>query len=132
MIDLTDLQEDILTLAVENPDMTNEEIAEILDCSEEWVGEVRRKYEHKVNENKVDKDLNTRRGTANTVSANSGGALDTLVITPIILSLELTFWVLENSLKLTFWLVEKTLEVSFWLLELPFRILDALAGSKKN
>ena len=50
MIELTDLQEDILTLAVENPEMTNQEIADVLDCSENWAGEVRRKYEHAVDE----------------------------------------------------------------------------------
>lgn len=63
MIDLTDLQEDILTLAVEDPDRTNEEIAEILDCSPDWVGEVRRKYEHKVNEEEVTDELLTVSGT---------------------------------------------------------------------
>ena len=64
MIDLTDLQEDILTLAVEDPDKTNDEIAAILDCSPDWVGEVRRKYEHKVNESKVTDELKTVSGTA--------------------------------------------------------------------
>lgn len=59
MIELTDLQEDILTLAVEDPDMTNEEIAEILDCSPDWVGEVRRKYGSKVNEEEVNDELKT-------------------------------------------------------------------------
>lgn len=64
MIDLTDLQEDILTLAVDDPDRTSEEIAAILDCSPDWVGEVRRKYEHKVNENEVTGELKTVSGTA--------------------------------------------------------------------
>ena len=64
MIDLTDLQEDILTLAVDDPDRTSEEIAAILDCSPDWVGEVRRKYEHKVNENEVTGELKTVSGSA--------------------------------------------------------------------
>lgn len=73
MIDLTELQEDILTLAIENPDRTNKEIAAILDCSPDWVGEVRRKYEHKVNEAEVTDDLKTASGTAsNPPMPNSG------------------------------------------------------------
>ncbi|WP_276298815.1 hypothetical protein [Halorussus lipolyticus] len=71
MIDLTDLQEDILTLAVEHPDKTNEEIAAILDCSPDWVGDVRRDYEHKVNENQVTDELNTVSGTASNPPAPS-------------------------------------------------------------
>lgn len=63
MIELTDLQEDILTLAVEDPDMTNEEIADVLDCSPDWVGEVRRKYGSKVNEEEINDELQTVSGT---------------------------------------------------------------------
>lgn len=65
MIELTDLQEDILALAVEQPDLTNRDIAEVLDCSEDWVGEVRNKYEPKVDENQIDPEepLNTVDGT---------------------------------------------------------------------
>ncbi|WP_135805197.1 Lrp/AsnC family transcriptional regulator [Halorussus marinus] len=77
MIELTDLQEDILTLAVENPEMTNEEIAEILDCSEEWVGEVRRKYEQKVSESKVSQELQTVAGTAKNPPQPGNSVLDT-------------------------------------------------------
>lgn len=64
MIELTDLQEDILTLAVDDPDRTNEEIADVLDCSPDWVGEVRRKYEHKVAQSEVTDELKTVPGTA--------------------------------------------------------------------
>ncbi|USZ68315.1 hypothetical protein NGM10_00905 [Halorussus salilacus] len=134
MIDLTDLQEDILTLAVKNPEMTNEEIADVLDCSPNWVGEVRRKYEHAVDESQVDDSLNTVRGNAQTVKSSSGGGglLGFFIIMPLELSLAFTVWALENSLRLSVWLLEKTLALSIWLLELPFRILGGLAGSSKN
>jgi hypothetical protein len=143
MIDLTDLQEDILTLAVKNPDLTNEEIADVLDCSPNWVGEVRRKYEHSVDESQVDDSLNTVRGNAQTVKTSSGGGglLDFFIIMPLELTLAFTVWALENGLNLTVWtldnglrlsvwLLENGLALTIWLLELPFRILDAGSGSK--
>jgi hypothetical protein len=145
MIDLTDLQEDILTLAVKNPEMTNEEIADVLDCSPNWVSEVRRKYEYSVDESQVGDSLNTVRGNAQTVANSSGGGglLDFFIIMPLELSLaftvwaletglNLTVWTLDNTLKLSVWLLDKMLALSIWLLELPFRILGGPAESNRN
>lgn len=132
MIDLTDLQEDILTLATKHPDMTNRDIADVLDCSEEYVGEVLRDYEHAVDESKVTNELNTIRRNARDVNMGNGGILDALVLRPMVLLLSLSFWALETSLEVSFWLLERGVGLMFWLIELPFRILDALAGSSKN
>ncbi len=128
MIDLTDLQEDILTLAIKHPDMTNGEIADVLNCSEEYVGEVRRDYEHAVDESKVDNELNTIRRNARDVNMGNGGILDALILKPLVLTLTFSFWALETSFEESFWLLEKGVGLMFWLIELPFRLLDVITG----
>ncbi|WP_256403242.1 hypothetical protein [Halorubrum salinum] len=46
--DLTDKEQDIIETAVENPDMTHEEVAEETDSSVSYVGKTRREYEDHV------------------------------------------------------------------------------------
>lgn len=118
-IDLTDLEEDILTVAKQNPDMTNEEIAEKLNCSASWVGEVRGKYESKIPEDEIPDELNG--------SYSGGGGFDggfLFIEVPI----RFTLWMLEVSIRATVWTIEKSIIVSVWVIALPFRILDALFG----
>lgn len=46
--ELSDTQQDILEVVVENPDMSNAEIAVEADCSESWVRETRNQYEDRL------------------------------------------------------------------------------------
>lgn len=120
-IDLTDLEEDILTVAKQNPDLTNEEIAEKLDCSASWVGEVRDRYESKVPKDEIPDELN---GDYSGGGGFDGGFLFFFIEVPI----RFTLWMLEVSIRATVWTIEKSIIVSVWLIALPFRILDALFG----
>ncbi|KZN26524.1 hypothetical protein A4G99_21030 [Haladaptatus sp. R4] len=101
MIDLTDLQEDILTLAVQNPDITNKEIADRLDCSENYAGEIRRKYEGSVDEEQIS-------GKLNSVSNSSGSS--------------------GGLLSFVLFLIVAPFKLAIWVTLLPFRILGAIFG----
>lgn len=59
MDDFTDLQEDILTLAVKHPQMTDGEIADALDCSVGKVGNVRLNYREEFERSQLDDELAT-------------------------------------------------------------------------
>lgn len=113
-IELTDLEEDILVVAHRNPDMTNEEIAEKLDCSASWVTETRNKYESKVPDSEIPNTLN-----GDYSNGGGGSLLGGLFYLCVVLPAKLTFWALEVSAKLTLWAVA-----------LPFKLLSG--GSESN
>jgi len=125
MIELTDLQEDILTLAVKRDDLSNQDIADILDCSEEYVGEVRRDYEGKVDESAVSSGLNTVSGEVSGVStsgstsssSSSGGS------SPSVIGL-LVF----GPIKLMIWLMVVAFKLMIWMIWFPFYVLGKLFG----
>lgn len=95
MIELSDLQKDILKMAVEHDgDITNKEIAERLDCSEDWAGETRRKYEHKVNEEEIPDDWQSVREPKSLDSDDEPGAVGPALL--LILAIAL-MWAVENG-----------------------------------
>lgn len=98
----TKLQDRIVEAAAKNPDQTNEEIAEDLDCSAGYVGETRRRFED---------EIESRSSSSSSSSSESSGTNPIAAL--ILLPIQLTVW---------------TLKVSVWLCVLPFKILAKLFG----
>jgi len=117
---LSELQEDILKMAEEQPEMTDEAIANVLGCNENWVAKTRDKHESDVSAADLPRDYQTVDDPFGGRSSSSSGGFSLLGL--------LVF----GPVKLALWAVEVSIRISLWAVALPFRMLGALFGSKSD
>ncbi|WP_136688671.1 hypothetical protein [Halorhabdus amylolytica] len=138
-VDLTGLQEDILTLAVEDPDLTNEEIADRLDCSPQYVSDVRNQFEHKVDADSLNGDLSS--SGQSTSSGNSTEFTPASAVNSLPSATKVaTGWpstigstgpigaLILMPFRFMIWLLIVGLKFLVWLIVLPFYVLKKLLG----
>ncbi|NHN40062.1 hypothetical protein G9C85_00215 [Halorubellus sp. JP-L1] len=110
MIELSNLEEDILSLAAHEPDYTERELARELNCSITEVEDVLEKYGDKVDDEEV-KPRDEIKGKS------SGGSV---LLWLFLLPFKICWWGFVFSIKAMFWMLEVSIGIMFWFLGLIF------------